>query len=126
MAGDEAVSLVPGERENTYCLHGRVFDLQSSSASAVQASTPTRFKYFEEKGVVWGEYAGDTVTIGRLAGTRSATSITLAYAHRTLMGSVVFGNAISKISVDANGKFRLTEYFKGVDGTDQLSICCEI
>ncbi|MDO5753802.1 hypothetical protein [Arthrobacter sp.] len=126
MASDEAVNLVSGERDNTYCLHGRVFDLQSSSASTVQASAPTRFKYFEEEGVIWGEYAGDTVTIGKLAGTRSDTSITLAYAHKTLMGSTVFGNATSEISVDPDGKFRLTEYFKGVDGTDQLSICCEV
>ena len=114
------------EADDSFSLQGRVFDLQSSSASAVQAGAPTRFEYFEDDGVIWGGYAGDTVTIGKMAGKRYGTSIELAYVHRTLAGNVVFGNATSTISVDPSGKFRLTEHFKGVDGTDQLSICCEI
>ena len=112
--------------DGDFCLHGRVFDLQSSSASTVQAGAATRFRYFDEGGVVWGEYAGDTVQLGRMAGKRSGSRIELAYVHSTVDGAVIFGNAKSEISVDPSGKFRLTEHFKGVDGTDQLSICCEI
>ena len=112
--------------DGDFSLHGRVFDLQSSSASAVQAEAPTRFRYFEEDGVIWGDYAGDTVKLGKFTGKRNGPRIELAYSHSNIAGDVIFGNAHSEISVDPSGKLRLTEHFKGVDGTDQLSICCEI
>lgn len=126
MSSNQAENVLSDSGGSNFSLHGRVFDLQSSSASTVKAGEATRFRYFEEHGVIWGEYSGDTVTVGRMTGKRTRQSIELAYAHSTTKGDVVFGNAISEVSVDPSGKFRLTEHFKGVDGTDQLSICCEI
>ncbi len=105
-------------------LNNRAFDLQSSSASAV-AEQPTRFNYYEDGGVLWGDYAGDTVRLGRFAGKRLGTDIELAFVHSTTAGDVVFGSAQSQISREVDGRLKLTELFKGPDGKDQVSICLE-
>ncbi|WP_125610826.1 hypothetical protein [Specibacter cremeus] len=106
-------------------LNGRTFDLQSSSASVVATGHATRFHYFEEGGVLWGDYAGDTVKLGRFAGKRVGSRIELAFVHSTTSDAVVFGSATSEISRERDGKLKLTEFFKGPDGTDQTSICLE-
>jgi len=111
--------------QDEFHLNNRSFDLQSSSASVV-AQDPTRFHYFEDGGVLWGDYAGDTVTLGRFAGKRTGSDIELSFVHSTTAGDVVFGSARSRISRQANGKFKLTEFFKGTDGTDQISVCLEV
>ncbi len=111
--------------DSEFHLDNRSFDLHSSTASIV-AGHPTRFNYFEAGGVLWGDYAGDTVTLGRFAGKRTGSDVELAFAHSTTAGEVVFGSARSRISREANGKFTLTESFKGPDGTDQISICHEV
>ena len=111
--------------QDEFSLNNRSFDLQSSSASVV-AREPTRFHYFEEGGVLWGDYAGDTVTLGRFAGKRTGPDVELAFVHSTTAGNVVFGSARSAISREASGKFKLTEFFQGTDGTDQVSICLEV
>ena len=106
-------------------LDGREFVMQSSTASRVDPEAPTRFRYHEASGVIWGDYSGDTVTEGRFVGTRVGTRLEVAFAHAVVTGgAVVRGEAVSRIETDATG-VRLVEDFE-LDGRPQVSVCVEV
>jgi hypothetical protein len=106
-------------------LDGRSFVMISSSNSAVDPSSPSRFSYFERDGVVWGEYVGDTVTFGRFVGTRVGDELSISFAHvMTADGSVVTGTSGSRVETAADG-LRLVESFE-VDGVEHVSVCVEM
>ena len=46
-------------------LDGGVLDIVSSTAGRVDPEAPTRFRWRETAGVVWGDHVGDTVSEGR-------------------------------------------------------------
>lgn len=106
-------------------LDGRIFDMVSSTASVV-SDPPTRFRYSERDGVVWGEYRGDTVTEGRFCGSREGDVLRVAFVHRSTAGALVSGAATSTISQDAEGRLVLTEDFTSPDGSPEVSVCREI
>ncbi len=110
----------------TYSLDGRIFDMVSSTASVISALEPTRFRYSERDGVVWGEYRGDTVTEGRFCGTRDGAALRVAFVHRSTAGSLVSGEAVSTISRAEDGLLVLTEDFALPDGSPQVSVCREV
>jgi hypothetical protein len=106
-------------------LDGRVFDMVSSTASQVDPDAPTRFTYHERDGLLWGEYAGDTVRTGRFVGSRRNHEIMLHFGHIVeATGDLVTGEAGSTIEVDPAGRIELVERF-GDDG-GETSICREI
>lgn len=106
-------------------LNGRVFDMVSSTASRVDPEAPTRFRYHEASGVIWGDYAGDTVSEGRFVGTRDGDRVTVSFVHALAGdGALVVGEASSRIEVGASG-LRLVEDFE-VDGKPQVSVCAEV
>jgi hypothetical protein len=106
-------------------LDGRVFDMVSSTASRVDPEAPTRFRYSEAAGVIWGDYTGDTVTVGRFVGTRTGDRLTVAFVHALVAGGApVPGEATSRIEQGDSG-LRLVEDFE-VDGVPQVSICAEV
>jgi hypothetical protein len=106
-------------------LEGKVFDLVSSTASRVDPEAPTRFRYHEAAGVVWGDYLGDTVAEGRFVGTRNGAAITVSFVHALVGdGSLVSGSASSRIEATGSG-LRLVEEFE-VDGAAQVSVCAEV
>lgn len=106
-------------------LDGRRFAMVSSTASAVDPSSPTVFDYHESDGMIWGEYAGDTVRIGRFVGSRQGTRVSLRFTHVVAAtGDVVGGAAESRIESHADG-LRLVEDFRTADG-DQVSVCSEV
>jgi hypothetical protein len=107
-------------------LDGRIFDMVSSTASVVSDQAPTRFRYSENDGLVWGEYSGDTVTEGRFCGTRHGEVLRVAFVHRSVSGDLVSGEATSAISEGDDGLLVLTEDFTSADGTPQVSVCREI
>jgi hypothetical protein len=108
-------------------LDGRIFDMVSSTASVVDAEQPTRFQYREDDGVVWGEYFGDTVSIGRFCGSRDGAELVVNFVHRGHSAATpTVGTARSVISADKNGALLLTEDFVGPDGADHISVCREI
>ena len=108
-------------------LDAKVFDMVSSSASVVDADAPTRFVYHETHGVLWGEYVGDTVSIGRFCGVRTGERIDISFVHRNRAGDLTTrGEASSIISRAEDGSFILTEDFIGPDGQAHVSICREI
>lgn len=105
-------------------LDGRSFVMISSSNSAVDPASPSRFTYFERDGVIWGDYEGDTVTFGRFVGTRAGDELGISFAHvLTATGAVVTGTSGSRVEADADG-LRLVESFR-VDGVEHVSICVE-
>jgi len=107
-------------------LEGRVFDMVSSTASRVDPDSPTRFVYHEADGVIWGEYAGDTVRTGRFVGTRAGARIDVRFVHALLAGGEpVTGEASSRIEEDPRGGLRLVEDFE-IDGVPHMSICAEV
>jgi hypothetical protein len=106
-------------------LDGRRFAMVSSSASAVDPLSPTMFDYHERDGMLWGEYQGDTVRIGRFVGTRDGERISIRFTHVVDgTGEVVDGAAHSRIE-RGDGGLRLVEDFRTADG-DQVSICAEV
>ena len=108
---------------STVPLDGVRFRMESSTASAVDPAAPTRFVYHEADGVVWGEYAGDTVRTGRFVGRRAGDRIEIAFAHAPETGGdVVTGESSSRIETDAAGAVRLIEDF-AVEGVAHRSVC---
>jgi hypothetical protein len=106
-------------------LDGRRFAMVSSTASEVDPASPTVFDYHERHGMVWGEYEGDTVRIGRFVGTRDERRISIRFTHVVdATGEVVGGAAESRIEPHADG-LRLVEDFRTADG-DQVSVCVEV
>jgi hypothetical protein len=106
-------------------LDGLRFAMVSSTASEVDPSSPTVFAYHERDGMVWGEYEGDTVRIGRFVGTRVERRISISFTHVVdATGEVVVGAAQSRIESHDEG-LRLVEDFRTADG-DQVSVCAEI
>ena len=108
-------------------LDGRTFVMLSSTASAVDPDAPTRFAYHEAEGLVWGEYTGDTVSVGRFIGTRSGDTIDISFVHALVAGGApVRGTSRSRIEPDRDrpGALRLVEDFS-VDGVAHVSVCVE-
>ena len=83
------------------------------------------FDYHERDGMVWGEYEGDTVRIGRFVGTRGGGRISIRFTHVVdATGEVVDGAAQSRIE-PREGGLRLVEDFRTAEG-DQVSVCVEV
>lgn len=107
-------------------LNDRVFVMVSSTASVVDATSPSRFHYFEQDGVIWGSYDGDTVVIGRFSGYRESDTVTINFVHLGINGATTSGAATSVISTAADGTLLLTENFDGPNGTPEVSVCREV
>ncbi|MEZ3160675.1 hypothetical protein AB1K54_09025 [Microbacterium sp. BWT-B31] len=106
-------------------LDGRVFKLVSSTTSAVDAEAPSVFRYREQDSLVWGDYAGDTVTIGRFVGSREGDRIRISFAHVLVAdGTVVTGAGESDLDF-VDGRMRLLEHYT-MNGSAQLSVCEEV
>jgi hypothetical protein len=106
-------------------LDGLRFAMVSSTASEVDPSSPTIFDYHERDGMIWGEYEGDTVRIGRFVGARAGRRISIRFTHVVAAtGAIVSGAAESRIEQHDDG-LRLVEDFRTADG-DQVSVCAQI
>jgi hypothetical protein len=107
-------------------LDGREFVMESSTASTVDAGAPTRFRYSEDAGLVWGEYTGDTVTQGRFIGERVGATLTVQFIHALATdGSLVSGSSVSRIEAEGDAPLRLVEDFV-IDGQAHVSVCVEV
>lgn len=115
------------DTRNATSLDGREFVMQSSTVSEVNPASPSRFRYSEREGVIWGDYDGDTVTFGRFIGTRTGDVLAVSFAHVMVDdGAVVTGSSQSRIErPDEKGSVRLVESFR-VGDVDHVSICVEV
>ena len=108
-------------------LNGRRFKMVSSTASKVDPDGPTEFEYWEEDGVVWGSYAGDTVTVGRFVGTREGEKVSISYVHALVAGGTAAGRSDSRLETEPDGRLRLVEEFQFAgDDTLHVSVCTEV
>jgi len=90
-------------------LDGRIFaDVTTAHAGDVGADT--RFEYHEAAdGTVWARYAGGTVGLGFLVGTRVEDRLDFRYSHVTTDGATASGHCQSTIEVLDDGRLRLHE-----------------
>ncbi|EAR25368.1 hypothetical protein A20C1_03856 [marine actinobacterium PHSC20C1] len=106
-------------------INDREFVMTYSSGSAVSPTAPTRFRYRQEGEMVWGEYVGDSVSLGRFVGRRDGNELTIRFAHRPSSGAdVVLGEAHSTIRWNQEGQLELYETFEK-DGASHVSKCIE-
>lgn len=106
-------------------LDGLVFDMVSSTASAVDPESPTRFTYRQQGELVWGSYTGDTVTEGRFVGRLGDAELAISFAHELVADrSVVRGEATSRVE-EQDGRIALIEEFTK-DGVQHESVCRQV
>lgn len=98
----------------------------SSTASVVDESAPTVFHYHQSGRLVWGEYTGDTVTEGRFVGEVVEGEVRISFAHALADdGSVVRGDAVSRVEHAEDGRMLLVEDFV-VDGVAHVSVTAQV
>lgn len=99
----------------------------SSSGSAVSDEQPSRFRYHQDGAMIWGEYAGDTVAVGRFVGRREGDTLTVCFTHSPASGDggVVMGVARSVLRRGDDGRLYLDETFEK-DGHTHESACVEV
>ena len=99
--------------------------MASSTASAVDPDSPTRFVYHQQGELVWGSYTGDTVTQGRFVGSLAEVTLAISFAHELVADrSVVRGDATSRVE-EREGTIALIEEFT-MDGAAHESVCLQV
>jgi hypothetical protein len=105
-------------------LDGLTFVMRSSTASVVNSARPTTFLYRQHNTMVWGEYTGDTVSIGRFVGRRDGDSIAVRFVHaNAITGEITCGDATSRIESGAAGLSLVEDFVK--DGVAHTSVCVQ-
>jgi hypothetical protein len=83
--------------------------------------------YSQDGDLVWAEFAGPGVRAGRLVGScRPDGVIDAAYCLVTAAGDTVAGKCLSTPEVLADGRVRLTENWRRMDGSTGVSHIEEI
>ncbi|HLS26626.1 MAG TPA: hypothetical protein VK063_12200 [Beutenbergiaceae bacterium] len=118
MSTTSAASDVPAS------IDGMTFAMVSSTASEVDPHAPTSFDYHQDGQLLWGEYVGDTVRVGRFVGTFIDGRITLRFAHEKKNGEMVRGEAESVVERREDGRLYLVEAFEK-DGVQHESVCVQ-
>jgi hypothetical protein len=79
-------------------------------------------QYFQRGDVVWAEFAGPGVLAGRLVGRcRPDGVIDAAYCMVGTGGETVAGTCVSTPTLLPDGRVRLTEEWRRMDGTSGVS-----
>lgn len=74
-----------------------------------EVGTETVFTYHQAGDLVWGEYVGGRVELGRLVGSRSGDALDFRYVQRSAEGHTASGRCRSVISRLPDGRLRLDE-----------------
>ncbi len=83
--------------------------------------------YHQDGDLVWAEFFGPAVRAGWLVGTRRPDGvIDAAYCFVTAEGATVAGTCASTPKLLADGRVRLTERWRRMDGTTGVSVIEEI
>jgi hypothetical protein len=78
--------------------------------------------YHQDGDLVWAEFSGAAVRVGRLAGTcRPDGVLEAAYCLVTDDGLAVAGACVSTPTVLADGRVRLAEHWRRLDGSTGVS-----
>ena len=94
---------------------GRLF----APAELVDAEADRPIGHYHQDGdMVWAEFRGGSIRAGRLVGTvRPDDTIDAAYCLLTTSGETVSGSCVSKPTVLDDGRIRLTEHWRRLDGS---------
>jgi hypothetical protein len=78
--------------------------------------------YHQERDLMWAEFRGATIRAGRLVGTvRPDGTIDATYCMVTVEGEALAGVCVSKPTVLPDGRIRLTEHWRRLDGSTGVS-----
>jgi len=96
--------------------HGRRF---SSNAPETAAGGETPVGHYHQSGdLVWAEFSGGAVRVGRLVGQCDPDGIlTAGYAQVLADGTTVVGELVTTPSVLPDGRLRLREQWHRIDGS---------
>lgn len=79
-------------------------------------------RYHQDGDLVWAEFDGPTVRAGRLVGTcRPDGAIVASYCYLTPAGEAVAGACVSTPTVLPDGRIRLAEQWRRLDGSVGVS-----
>lgn len=94
----------------------------TSVDSTAVDSTAVEGLYHQDGDLVWAEFAGGAVRAGRLVGTRRPDGVLdAAYCFVTATGETVAGACVSTPRVLADGRLRLSEHWRRLDGSSGVS-----
>lgn len=107
-------------------LDGTSFVLETSTASTVSETAPTRFEFSENSGIIWGHYFGDTVTGGRCVGRYSDGVLEEYFVHHVVAtDATLLGDSTTTVKQRADGRLELIEDFV-LDGVPGYSVCVQL
>ena len=96
------------EAEPIPSLEGRRFRV-SEMATEGEATSETVFEYREEDDLVWARYAGGTVRLGYLVGTRDGDTLDFRYTQLNTSGETSNGRCRTQMSLLPDGRVRLDD-----------------
>jgi hypothetical protein len=83
--------------------------------------------YHQDGDLVWAEFSGAAVGVGRLVGTcRPDGTIDAAYCLVTAEGDTIAGACVSTPTMLDDGRVQLTEHWRRLDGSSGVSYIEEI
>lgn len=89
-------------------LDGRTLVGVSNSGDG-EVGAQTLFTYHEENLVIWAEYSGGCIALGRLVGTREGSILTFRYVHATRDGTTSSGRCAAQLEEMPDGRIRSHE-----------------
>jgi hypothetical protein len=107
-------------------IDGTSFVLESSTASTVSTTAPTRFDFSENSGIIWGSYYGDTVTGGHCVGSYRDGVIEEFFVHHVVAtDATLLGDSSTVVKQREDGRLELIEEFV-LDGVPGKSVCVQL
>lgn len=89
-------------------LEGRSFSGVSNSGDG-EVSARTVFRYHERDGLVWADYEGGEIALGRLVGTRTSDRLDFRYVHVAVDGTTSSGHCTAELEILTDGRIRSRE-----------------
>ena len=74
-----------------------------------QVDTSTVFTYHQRDRLIWAEYAGGPIVLGRLAGTREGDTLDFRYVHVSQDGTTSAGHCEARVEQLPDGRIRSLE-----------------
>lgn len=106
--------------------NGRRFRPADNPHHPAGAQPPTGL-YHQDGDLIWAEFAGSTIRAGRLVGRcRPDGAFDAAYCWVTTAGETVAGSCLTVPTVLTDGRLRLTERWRRLDGTVGVSYVEEV
>jgi hypothetical protein len=92
------------------------------AGSGPGAAASAEGRYFQDGDLVWAEFSGPAVRAGRLVGTRRPDGVLDAvYCFVTAAGETVAGACLTTPEPLPDGRLRLTERWRRLDGSAGVS-----